>query len=92
LADAVAPGKTRLETLDKEMAKLSADYQKVAEELNHWQTEFEREVNGQRSGIIGLGPRAKSIQEDQLTWRRAESARLSGVLDTMTKNRVAARG
>ena len=89
IGDAVAPGKTRLETLDTEMAKQSADYQKIAEELNHWQTEFEREVNGQRSGIIGLGPRAKSIQEDQLTWRRAESARLSGVLDTMTKNRVA---
>jgi hypothetical protein len=89
IGEAVAPGKTRLETLDTEMAKLSADYQKIAEELNHWQTEFEREVNGQRSGIIGLGPRAKSIQEDQLTWRRAESARLSGVLDTMTKNRVA---
>lgn len=89
IGEAVAPGKTRLEALDKEMAKLSADYQKIAAELNHWQTEFEREVNGQRSGIIGLGPRAKSIQEDQLTWRRAESARLSGVLDTMTKNRVA---
>ncbi len=88
IAEAVAPGKTRLEVLDKEMAKLSADYQKIAAELNHWQTEFEREVNGQRSGIIGLGPRAKSIQEDQLTWRRAESARLSGVLDTMTRNRV----
>lgn len=88
IAEAVAPGKTRLEALDKEMATLSADYQKIAAELNHWQTEFEREVNGQRSGIIGLGPRAKSIQEDQLTWRRAESARLSGVLDTMTKNRV----
>ncbi len=88
IADAVAPGKARLEALEKEMATLSADYQKIAEELNHWQTEFEREVNGQRSGIVGLGPRAKSIQEDQLTWRRAESGRLSGVLDTMTKNRV----
>ena len=89
IADAVAPGNLRLEALDKEMATISADYQKIAEELNHWQTEFEREVNGQRSGIVGLGPRAKSIQEDQLTWRRAESGRLSGVLDTMTKNRVA---
>ncbi|MCB1276697.1 DUF4407 domain-containing protein [Prosthecobacter sp.] len=88
IAEAVAPGKMRLEALDKETATISADYQKIAAELNHWQTEFEREVNGQRSGIIGLGPRAKSIQEDQLTWRRAESARLSGVLDTMTKNRV----
>ncbi len=89
IAEAVTPGKLRLETLDKEMAKMSADYQKIAAELNQWQTEFEREVNGQRSGIIGLGPRAKSIQEDQLAWRRAESARLSGVLDTMTKTRVA---
>lgn len=89
IAEAVAPGQERLTKLDTEMATLSKDYQKIAEELNHWQTEFEREVNGQRSGIIGLGPRAKSIQEDQLTWRRAESARLSGVLDTMTKNRLA---
>jgi len=88
IAEAVAPGKLRLEALDKEMAKISADYQKIAGELNQWQTEFEREVNGQRSGIVGLGPRAKSILEDQLTWRRAESSRLSGLLDTMTKNRV----
>ncbi len=88
ITESTAPGKLRLETLDAETAKLSAENQKIATELNHWQTEFEREVNGQRSGIIGLGPRAKSIQEDQLTWRRAESARLSGLLDTMTNNRV----
>jgi hypothetical protein len=88
VAEASAPLKAKLEALDGEMAKMSANYQKMAAELNHWQTEFEREVNGQRSGIIGLGPRAKSIQEDQLTWRRAESTRLSGVLDTLTKSRV----
>jgi hypothetical protein len=88
VAEASAPLKSKLKALDDEMTKMSADYQEIAAELNHWQTEFEREVNGQRSGIIGLGPRAKSIQEDQLTWRRAESTRLSGVLDTMTKNRV----
>jgi hypothetical protein len=89
IAEAVAPGKLRLETLDKEMAKISAESQKIVTELNQWQTDFEREVNGQRSGIVGLGPRAKSIQEDQLTWRRAESARLSGILNTMTQTRVA---
>jgi hypothetical protein len=89
IAEAIAPGKLRLETLDKEMAKISAESQKIVIELNQWQTDFEREVNGQRSGIVGLGPRAKSIQEDQLTWRRAESARLSGVLNTMTQTRVA---
>jgi len=89
IAEAIAPSKLRLETLDKEMAKISAESQKIVTELNQWQTDFEREVNGQRSGIVGLGPRAKSIQEDQLTWRRAESARLSGVLNTMTQTRVA---
>lgn len=88
IAEAVTPGKLRLEAQDVEMAKISADYQKIAAELNQWQTEFEKEVNGQRSGIVGLGPRAKSIQEDQLAWRRAESTRLSGLLDTLTKNRV----
>lgn len=88
IAEAVTPGKLRLEALDTEMAKLSIGYQKIAAELNQWQTDFEKEVNGQRSGIVGLGPRAKSIQEDQLTWRRAESARLSGLLDTLTKNRI----
>ncbi len=87
IAEAVAPGKLRLEALNKDLAKTSADYQKIAAELNQWQTDFEREVNGQRSGIIGLGPRAKSIQEDQLMWRRAESARLSNALDTMTRTR-----
>ena len=87
IAEAVAPGKLRLETLDKDLAKTSADYQKIAAELNQWQTDFEREVNGQRSGIVGLGPRAKSIQEDQLMWRRAESARLSNALDTLTRTR-----
>jgi hypothetical protein len=88
ISEAIAPGKLRLEKLDQDMAKISTDYQKIAAELNLWQTEFEREVNGQRSGIIGLGPRAKSIQEDQLKWRRAESERLSGLLDSLTQNRV----
>lgn len=74
VAEASTPLKTKLTALDAEMAKLSADYQKIAGELNHWQTEFEREVNGQRSGILGLGPRAKSIQEDQLTWRHTDPA------------------
>ncbi len=88
IAEATAPARQRLNALEAELAKQGAEHQKIAGELNHWQTEFEREVNGQRSGIIGLGPRAKSIQEDQLAWRRAESARLSGVLDSLTAART----
>lgn len=89
IAEATAAPRQRLAALEAELAKQGTEHQKIAGELNHWQTEFEREVNGQRSGIIGLGPRAKSIQEDQLAWRRAESARLSGVLDSLTAARTA---
>ena len=53
-------------------------------DLDHWQREFEREVNGQRSGIVGLGPRAKSIRDDQLVWRRDESKRLATQLEFLT--------
>jgi hypothetical protein len=89
IAEATAAVRQRLAVLEAELAKQASDHQKIVAELNHWQSEFEREVNGQRSGIIGLGPRAKSIQEDQLAWRRAESARLSGVLESLTATRTA---
>lgn len=89
LQEATAAARERLAQLDAQLATQSTENQKIAAELNQWQTEFEREVNGQRSGIIGLGPRAKSIQEDQLTWRRAESARLSSLLESLTAARAA---
>jgi len=84
---ATAPHRARVEAIDAEIATAKPEYEKLQEELNHWQTEFEREVNGQRSGIVGLGPRAKSIHEDQLTWRRAETKRLSDGLETMSTER-----
>jgi hypothetical protein len=88
LADAVAPAKLRLESVEKELAKTTEAAQKLAGELNFWQSEFERELNGQRSGIVGLGPRARSIQDDQLAWRRAESNRLNGLLSSLTRSRT----
>jgi len=54
-------------------------------ELDHWQREFENEVNGQRSGIVGLGPRARSIQTDQLAWRRDEATRIGEMLKYLTE-------
>lgn len=89
LQEATAAARERLSQLDAQLTTQTTENQKIATELNHWQTEFEREVNGQRSGIIGLGPRAKSIQEDQLAWRRAESARLGSVLESLTAARAA---
>ena len=73
-----------LAALEKQIAEQEAANTKMATELNFWQTEFEREINGQRSGFIGEGPRAKSIRDDQLTWRRAESKRLASVLEGLT--------
>ncbi len=86
--EAVAPAKERLAAMDTEIATQDTAAKKLAGELNFWQAEFERELNGQRSGIVGLGPRAKSIQDDQLAWRRAESKRLSSVLENLTAQRT----
>lgn len=86
IAEETGPLKAKLAKLDLEMAKSAAAYKTMQGELDHWQTEFEREVNGQRSGIVGLGPRAKSIRDDQLAWRRTEAARLGSVVDSLTKN------
>ena len=77
IAETTKPIAARLESIEKDLETNNIAAKKITEELNFWQTEFERELNGQRSGIIGLGPRAKSIQDDQLTWRRAESKRLT---------------
>lgn len=77
----------KLEAAVSEFSTMQASYATLQTELDHWQTEFEREVNGQRSGIVGLGPRAKSIQADQLAWRRDEAKRLADVLEYLTEQR-----
>lgn len=87
--ESTAPAKTRIAALEKETATLTPEYTKLQSELSSWQTEFEREVNGQRSGIVGLGPRARSIQDDQLAWRRTEAARVGGVLEHLTAEKAA---
>ncbi|MDF1656021.1 MAG: DUF4407 domain-containing protein [Verrucomicrobiales bacterium] len=77
----------KLETADGEFSTMQTSYATLQTELDHWQTEFEREVNGQRSGIVGVGPRAKSIRDDQLAWRREEAKRLADVLAFLTERR-----
>ncbi|MBL9117341.1 MAG: DUF4407 domain-containing protein [Verrucomicrobiaceae bacterium] len=89
IAEATSAQKEQLAALEKQIGEQDAANKKLGAELNFWQTEFEKEVNGQRSGIIGLGPRAKSIQDDQLAWRRLESKRLAGVLESLTNQKKA---
>ena len=87
LAAATAGYREQIVTIEAEMAESDVAYKKVQGELEFWQKEFERELNGQRSGIVGLGPRAKSIQSDHLQWRRAESQRLTSVMESLTAQR-----
>lgn len=87
ITEAQLPTKEKLLAVEKELATLEEQSKKVQTDLDFWQKEFEREVNGQRSGIVGLGPRAKSVQQDQLSWRRDETKRLSGLLDVRTNER-----
>ncbi len=77
----------KIEKLDGETATSQEKYATLQTELDHWQREFEREVNGQRSGIVGLGPRAKSIRDDQLAWRRKEAKRIGDMLVYLTGQR-----
>jgi hypothetical protein len=87
LAEARGPLEARRQMITSEMNSLQPKYDKLAGELDFWQKEFEREINGQRSGIVGKGPRAKSIEADQILWRRKEADRLSRSLDVLTTER-----
>ena len=84
-----AADRTKIEKADADFTEMQGKYATLQTELDSWQKEFEREVNGQRSGIVGLGPRAESIQADQLAWRRDEAKRMSVTLAYLTEQRNA---
>ena len=71
--EATAPFRERLLVVESQAAEFSPQYAKLQTDLGYWQAEFERELNGQRSGLSGEGPRARSIRSDQLEPRREES-------------------
>jgi len=89
IATATAPFNARLADDETQLATLTPAYTKTQGELEFWQSEFERELNGQRSGIKGEGPRARSIRADQLEPRKEESARLAGLIDHFTTEKSA---
>ena len=82
--EATKPFQERLAVVDAQIAELTPQYATLQTELGFWQTEFERELNGQRSGLAGEGPRARSIRDDQLQPRREEAKRLGGLLEHLT--------
>lgn len=87
IAEATKPFTTRITEIEAQTTTLDPQYTKVQTELAEWQVQFENEVNGQRSGIRGVGPRARSIQDDQLAWRRTEATRLGEQLQHLTEEK-----
>lgn len=86
--EATAPFRERLDVIGKQSDEFSPQYAKLQTELGFWQAEFERELNGQRSGMKGEGPRARSIRSDQLEPRREESKRLGALLEHLTAEKA----
>ncbi len=86
--EGTAPFKERLTVIETQAAELTPQYTKLQTELGFWQAEFERELNGQRSGMKGEGPRARSIRSDQLEPRREESKRLGALLEHLTAEKA----
>jgi len=82
--EATAPFQARLDVVQKQFDELSPQYATLQTELSFWQTEFERELNGQRSGLAGEGPRARSIRSDQLEPRREETKRIGALLEHLS--------
>lgn len=86
--EATAPFRARLEVVQAQTDEFTPEYAKLQTELSFWQTEFERELNGQRSGLVGEGPRARSIRADQLEPRREETKRLGALLEHLTAEKT----
>ena len=86
--EATKPFRDRLDTVNKQSEELSPQYAKLQTELGFWQAEFERELNGQRSGMRGEGPRARSIRADQLEPRRTEAQRIGSLLEHLSTEKA----
>jgi hypothetical protein len=86
--EATAPFSTRLVAIDQQIAELNPQYATLQAELTFWQSEFERELSGERSGLSGEGPRARSIRADQLEPRREETKRMGGLLEHLTAEKA----
>lgn len=86
--EATAPFRARLEVVQTQTDEFTPQYAKLQTELSFWQSEFERELNGQRSGLAGEGPRARSIRADQLEPRREETKRLGALLEHLTAEKT----
>lgn len=86
--EATAPFSTRLVAIDQQITDLTPQYATLQAEATFWQSEFERELSGERSGLSGEGPRARSIRADQLEPRRLETKRVGSLLEHLTAEKA----
>jgi Domain of unknown function (DUF4407) len=84
--EGTAPFRERLSVIETQSGEFSPQYAKLQTELGFWQAEFE--LNGQRSGLRGEGPRARSVRSDQLEPRREESKRLGALLEHLSAEKA----
>jgi hypothetical protein len=85
--EAAKPFRAELADVEARLQAEEARSAKLQTEIDEWQRQYEAEIGGQRSGMSGIGPRARSIQADQLDWRRAEMVRTTEELRTLTERR-----
>jgi len=87
IAQATQSQRERLAELDEQLNRFQQRYGEVQKELSTWQQTYEAEISGERSGSAGIGPRARSIEQDQLNPRREEVKRLSRLMENLTEQR-----
>lgn len=79
---------TRFADIDAQIRDYKIEREAVRRDLESWQTTYDEEVRGVRSGKSGIGPNARAIERDHLVWRRDEIKRLNGVISELTSRRT----
>jgi len=85
--DAAKPFQQELANLETSLKAAEARRAQLQTEMDDWQRQYEAEIGGARSGVSGIGPRARSIEADQLSWRRADLQRLREEVATLSTRR-----
>jgi len=73
--------------LDDQLSSLGDQLKQLRTEIAHWESEYDHEITGERSGVAGEGPRAKRIREGQIGWRHEDAKRLGAQIDALTEER-----
>lgn len=74
--------------IDNQIAEFRGERDRVQSDLNGWQKTYDEEIAGNRSGTPGIGPVARAIERDELSWRREEIRRLNDVIADLTSKRT----